>query len=301
MRIKRRSPLPYAIALLCIFGTSLYGQAGRGGRAGPPSTAKASAPIDLTGYWTAVITEDWHMRMQTAPKGDFGVGAPGAVVVPGGGAFGLGSNPSDGGNIPYKTKGGQAAMKWDPAKDESEGNQCKAYGAPGVMRLPTHLHINWQDDNTLQVESDAGTQTRTFHFVPPQPAGQINFQSGAYVPAETVKMDPPPGGQSSWQGYSVAQWTIMGGERSFERGGSLKVITTHLRSGYYWKNGMPYTENAVLTEHYRTLGLPDGSTWIILVQTMDDPEFLTQPFAVNYHFKKLADASKWHPSPCAVR
>ena len=33
---------------------------GRGGRGGPPPTAKASAPIDLTGYWTAVITEDWH-------------------------------------------------------------------------------------------------------------------------------------------------------------------------------------------------------------------------------------------------
>src|SRR5665213_197093 len=226
----RRMPVRCAFVMLCAAGVCLFAQeGGRGGRGGPPPTAKASAPIDLTGYWTAVITEDWHLRMQTAPKGDFGVGAPGAVVLPGGAAYGLGPNPSDGGNIPYKTKGGQAAMKWDPAKDEADGNQCRAYGAPGVMRLPTHLHVTWKDDNTLQLEADAGSQTRELHFVPPPQGGQINFQSGAYIPPEAVKMEPPPGVQASWQGYSVAQWTIMGGGRGYDRSGSLKVTTTHLK------------------------------------------------------------------------
>ena len=28
------------------------------------------------------------------------------------------------------------------------------------MRLPGRLHITWQDDNTLKIETDAGTQTR---------------------------------------------------------------------------------------------------------------------------------------------
>ena len=281
--------------------STLFAQAGRGGRGAAPPTAKASAPIDLTGYWTSVVTEDWHLRMVTAPKGDFGVGAPGAVVLPGGGAFGLGPNPSDGGNIPYKTAGAQAAMKWDSAKDEAEGNQCKAYGAPGIMRLPTHLRIGWQDDNTLKLEADYGTQTRLFHFVPPPQGGQISFQSGAYIPPEVSKMDPPAGVEQSWQGYSVAVWTIMGGGRNYERGGSVKVITTHLKPGYYWKNGMPYTANAVLTEHFRTLKLPDGSEWIVMVQIVDDPEYLTQPFVVNYHFKKLPDGSKWDPAPCSVK
>src|SRR3954468_4090353 len=98
------------------------------GRGQATPTPRAMAPIDLTGYWTAVITEDWHVRMLTAPKGDFGIGAPGAVVIPGrGGAVGLGANPGEDGSIPYKTQGSLAAMKWDPAKDEAEGNQCKAY------------------------------------------------------------------------------------------------------------------------------------------------------------------------------
>ena len=83
--------LPVAAAILWLGAPfETLAQAGRGGRGGPPPTAKASAPIDLTGYWTAVITEDWHVRMLTAPKGDFGIGAPGAVVIPGrGGAVGL--------------------------------------------------------------------------------------------------------------------------------------------------------------------------------------------------------------------
>ena len=41
----------------------MQAQAGRGRGAAPP-TAKALAPIDLTGYWTAVITEDWHVRFK---------------------------------------------------------------------------------------------------------------------------------------------------------------------------------------------------------------------------------------------
>src|ERR671918_3147151 len=124
------------------------------GRAGgPPPTAKAVAPIDLTGYWTAVITEDWHVRMLTAPKGDFGSGPPGVIENPGVGFIGSGPNPSAQGNIPYRAAAAKLALAWDPAKNEAEGNACKAYGAPGIMRQPTHLSISWQDDNTLKVEA----------------------------------------------------------------------------------------------------------------------------------------------------
>src|SRR5579864_3248685 len=97
-----------ALAILGVCCTLLHAQAGRGRRGGPPPTAKASAPIDLTGYWTAVITEDWHVRMLTAPKGDFGTGAAGAVGIPGSRPVGVGANPSMDGDIPYKPKGAQA-------------------------------------------------------------------------------------------------------------------------------------------------------------------------------------------------
>jgi hypothetical protein len=287
-----------AAALACVVGLTTVEAQGRGSA---PATARAMAPIDLTGYWTAVITEDWHVRMLTAPRGDFGVGAPGVIENPGVGLLGVGPNPAARSNIPYNVAGAQAAMKWDPARDEADGNACKAYGAPGIMRQPTHLRINWRDDSTLAIEADAGTQTRLFRFGPPADPGRMDFSNATYFPPQPVRAEQPTGVEPSWQGYSIATWTIVPGSGMVERGGSLKVVTTRLRPGYYWKNGMPYTGNAVLTEHFRLMTLPDKSQWLRLTQIVEDPEYLTQPWVVNYAFKKLPDGSRWNPTPCAAR
>jgi hypothetical protein len=294
-----------AVALVCLGGgvrlqADLSMQA-QGRAAGPPPTAKAIAPIDLTGYWTAVVTEDWHVRMLMPSKGDFGSGVAGTIENPGVGFVGAGPNPSAQGNIPYKTAAAQEALKWDPAKDEAEGNACKAYGAPGMMRLPTHLRITWQDENTLKVEADYGTQLRLFHFGPPTDQGRLDYSNATFFPSQPAKVEPPAGVAPSGQGYSIASWTIMGGSGNFERGGSLKVVTSRLKPGYYWKNGMPYSGNAALTEYFRVMELPDRSQWIRFTQIVDDPDYLTQPWIVNYAFKKLPDGSKWNPTPCSVK
>jgi hypothetical protein len=188
--------------------------------------------------------------------------------------------------IPYNPTGLKALMAWDPAMDEAEGNQCKAYGAPGVMRQPTRLRISWQNDNALKIETDFGTQTRLIHFNP-------SAESGPREP--------------SWQGYSTGSWTVMGGaegvgaQAQFERGGILQVTTTRLRSGYYWRSGAPYTGDAVLTEHFRVMELPDGGEWILLSQRVEDPAYLRTPFVTTYHFRKLRDNSQWNPTSCSVR
>ena len=130
--IDRRS-LAIAIALISLLPGSAGAQA-RGARGGTGS-ARAEAPIDLTGQWVAVISEDWRWRMITPPKGD---------IV----------------SIPLSLRGQQVAEAWDPAKDEAAGEQCKAYGAPGLMRGPIRMRISWQDDTTLKVETDYGIQTR---------------------------------------------------------------------------------------------------------------------------------------------
>ena len=69
-------------------------------------------------------------------------------------------------------------------QDEAAGEQCKAYGAANIMRLPGRLHITWQDANTLRIDTDAGTQTRLFHFAASRPR------------------------EPSLQGLSVAQWEL---------------------------------------------------------------------------------------------
>jgi hypothetical protein len=246
---RRLAPLFFVAVTLSLAPAGLHAQAGRG-----PATAQASAPIDLTGYWVSIVTEDWRYRMVTPAKGDYA-------------------------SVPLNADARKVADAWDPAKDEAAGEQCRSYGAPAVMRVPGRVHITWQDDNTMKVETDAGTQTRLFHFSG-SPAG--------------------PGGD--WQGSSVASWEIIGGGRGGPvRGGSMKVVTTKLKAGYLRKNGVPYSANTVLTEYYDRTNEPNGDTWLVVTTIVDDPMYLNQPFITSTHFKKQADASGWNPTPCTAR
>src|SRR5690606_9906389 len=179
-------------------GESALGAQGRQGGApgGPPPSGRAQAPYDITGYWVALITDDWRYRMLTPPKGNADY-------------------------LPVTPAARKAMASWDPAKDEAAGEACRGYGAGGVMRLPTRLHITWVDDNTLKMEVSAGTQTRTFKFLPPAPPGT----------------PPPPPGPPSWQGTSFARWTMpLSRGRSATPTAQLTVTTNGLRSGYVRKN-----------------------------------------------------------------
>jgi hypothetical protein len=237
-----------------------YGQRGqRGGqRGGPPVTAKAGAAIDLTGYWISVVSEDWQFRMITPPKGTYT-------------------------SVPINAEGRKVADAWDPAKDEASGNQCKAYGAATVMSVPGRFHISWENDNTLRIETDAGTQTRLLHF------------DGA----------PPEAGEPTWQGYSAAKWEYATGQRATtpvqEREGNLKVVTTRLRPGYLRKNGVPYSANAVVNENYQRIKAPNGDEWLIITTIVEDPLYLTSPFITSTNLKKIADSSGWNPTSCSTK
>ena len=139
--------------------------AAQGRQGGAPPTARAAAPIDLTGTWVSVVTEDWRWRMRTPPKGDYA-------------------------SVPLNEAGTKAADAWDPAKDTAAGEQCRGYGAAAVMRMPGRIRISWDNDTTLKIETEAGTQTRLLNFVAPAQRGE-----------------------PSWQGASIANWQFAGGGR----------------------------------------------------------------------------------------
>jgi len=241
-----------ALFLLAVPGRIDAQRGARG--AGPAPTPKASAAIDLTGYWVSVVTEDWKFRMVTPNKGEYG-------------------------GVPLTPEGRRVADTWDPAKDEAAGTQCKSYGAPAIMRVPGRLHVTWESDNTLRIDTDAGTQTRLFHFGAAQ----------------------PPAGEPTWQGYSVAQWQYGGGGRGPTRVGNLKVVTTHIRPGYLRKNGVPYSANAVVTEYYDSHEAPNGDRWLVVTTSVDDPVYVNAPFVTSTNFKKLPDAAGWNPMPCTAK
>jgi hypothetical protein len=311
----RTAPLVVSVAALAL-GIVTLGRthvAAQGGA--QPLTPQAASPIDMTGYWVSVVTEDWRWRMVTPPKGDFA-------------------------SIPLNAEGRRVGDMWDPDKDTAEGNACKSYGAPAIMRVPGRVHITWQDPNTMKVETDAGQQTRLFHF-----------QTG------TEPMQAPAGDQG-WQGYSVATWEYAGGRgpgagggrggpggggpggggpppaagappaggqggaaaaggqagRGGGRGqgggggaafvpmgGDLKVETSHFKAGYLRKNGPPYSANAQLTEYYDRHKEPNGDEWLTVTTIVHDPQYLNTDFITSTHFKKEADAAKWRPQPCVAK
>jgi hypothetical protein len=251
---------------------------GRGQRGAQP--AKAIAPIDLTGYWVSVVSEDWRHRMMTPRKGDYE-------------------------SLPINAEARRVADTWDLTKDNQASLQCKAFGVGGIMRQPGRLHITWQDDNTLKVDFDAGTQSRILNF-------------------DKAKQ---PAGEKTWQGFSIAEWEgpalgrgaptgtaaaplyaggggagLRGGPAppsSILQGGSLKVTTTNFREGYLRKNGVPYSENASITEYFHRLPQhPNGDNWLLVVTIVDDPKYLTQPFYTSTQFKLEPNGSKFSPAPC---
>jgi hypothetical protein len=151
--------------------------------------------------------------------------------------------------------------------------------------VPGRLRISWQDDESLRVETDAGTQTRVLRFAP-----------GAATSAGR-----------SWQGDSVAQWQFPRGSRGRAgaspnppRNGSLKVVTTNLRAGYLRKNGVPYSENATVTEYYSLARLRSDYEVLVVTTVVEDPAFLTQPFIVSSQFRKQRDAAGWDPTSCSA-
>jgi len=226
-------------------------QRGRGAGAGAaPQTPRAAAAVDLTGYWVAVVTEDWRYRMVTPAQGDYQ-------------------------GVPLTPAARKIADSWDPAKEAASGDLCKAYGAPAILRVPGRLHITWQDDTTLKLETDAGQQTRLFHFG--------NWKS--------------PGGPKTLQGDSVAEWE--GGGRG-ATDGSMKVTTTNLKAGFLRKNGVPYSENTSVTEYYEVVAQPDGSPLLMVTISTTDPEYLRTPFVISSQFKKEPNEAKWKPSACSA-
>jgi len=255
-----------ALLLLAGWGSIGFAQGPPQGEPQPPRSARESAQVDLAGYWVPLMTEDWLWRAITPPIGDTT-------------------------SVPLNDAGKEIANAWDLASDEANGEQCRPFGAPGLMRLPLRIHVTWADDDTLSIETDAGQQTRLFNF------------NDAVLPSR----------ERSRQGDSIAEWTravgefdpaamfsLSGAASEREEGppmGSLKVVTRNLRPGYLRKNGLPYSEDAVLTEYYSRVSV-FGNDYLAVLTIVDDPTYLTTNFVTSTHFKHEPDGSNWNPSPC---
>jgi hypothetical protein len=188
------------------------------------------------------------------------------------------------------------------------------------MRQPGRVRVSWQDDQTLKMEFDAGTQTRLMHFdQAAKPPAQRTWQGhsvavwegpgvGRGLPTGDGRADPrvtgggllgrdlPGGGGSGLRGGPPPRQ-----QAQLQRGGNLKVTTTGFREGYLRKNGVPYSEQASITEYIHRLPThPNGDSWMHVVTIVEDPRYLTQPFYTSTHFRLEPDDARFSPTPCAT-
>jgi len=263
-RATRVAPALVALVLGAALSTNAFAQ-GRAAAPPPPANGKAGAPIDITGNWVSLVSDDWVYRMITPAKGDYQY-------------------------VPLNPEGRRVADTWDAARDKAAGEECKGYAAPAIMRLPSRVQISWQDENTLKLDIDNGMQTRLFHF------GQKDAQ-----------------GARSWQGWSYARWEISGNTDrqptfggtntslgAVKRQGSLHVDTSNLRAGYLRKNGVPFSEDAFMTEYYNLIVEEDGNQYLVIQTFVEDSRYLNRHFVRTLQFKREPDASKRTPVACSA-
>jgi hypothetical protein len=249
-----------------------------------PPTPREAAPIDLTGYWVAVVSEDWRHRMATPRKNDYE-------------------------SVPLNAAGRAAADMWDLDADNAAGLQCKPFGIGGLTRQPGRLHITWEDDDTLRVDFDAGTQTRLLEFG----AAAVPDAEKTWQGFSRAEWQRPPGGSNApvraQIGNNTGPVAAGGGGRglrggppppsSITEGGALKATTSGFRAGYLRKNGVPYREDAAITEYFHRLPQQaNGDVWLLVVTIVEDPQYLNEPFYTSTHFKLEPDGAEWHPTPC---
>jgi len=223
-------------------------------------SARASAPVDLTGQWVSLVTDDWRWRMVVPPKGD--------TLY-----------------LPVNDAGKKFAAEWDAARDAAAGEGCRGYGAGGIMHLPGRLRVSWDGDDTLKLETDTGQQTRLFRFDPAAaPSGEPSWQGFSRAVWEV----PGAGGRGA-----------RGAPPGPRAGSSMRVTTTRMRLGYYRRNGVPYGPGATMTEWFTTVSEPDGSTYLVVTKILEDSQYMSGPYVRTVQFKKENSTAGWNPVPCS--
>lgn len=239
-----------SITTVFLFG--LLALTGAQAQSAGENSARDRAPIDLTGQWVSIITEDWRFRMITAEAGDYE-------------------------GIPLSPAGRELADSWNPGA-EQRGRECKAFGVGGLMRMPVRLRLDWQDDNVLRIRTDNGEQTRLLNF------GEAQNDAGA----------------GTLQGIADARWEIsrQGGVNSEVVSGTLKVETRDMREGYLRSNGVPYSDQTTITEHFELLHHGD-TDYLVVITRLDDPVYMTSDVITSTNFKREERGSgNWNPRPC---
>ena len=140
-----------------------------------------------------------------------------------------------------------------------EEYQCRPHGADYALRGLGQVRI-WRDIDP------ASQRVIAFH---------MHFL--AWDSERTIYLDgrphPPADALHTFQGFSTGVW----------EGNMLTVTTTHLKTNYLRRNGLPRSDQATLTEHWTRHG-----EYLTITTVIEDPVFLTEP---------LVRSDNWYLDP----
>jgi hypothetical protein len=187
-------------------------------------------------------------------------------------------------SVPLNDEGRRVADQWEPSQDGA----CEAYGAAALLRMPTRVRIRWDGNERLVVETDAGRQVRNLDFGPSAPAAARSLQG-----LSTARWVTPPRAAGG-PGLAGAGAVIA------RTGGYLEVKTTNLAPGWLRRNGVPYSEDAAVTEYFARFAAPNGDEWLMVTTIVDDPRYLTQRYVTSSHFRREAEGGRWNPRACGA-
>jgi len=155
-------------------------------------------------------------------------------------------------SLPINDATRMRADTWDAERWTMLEHQCFAHPLDYAPRGPSQMRV-WSDVDSL-------TQGITaWHTI-------VSYM----LPERIIYMDgrphPPEWAPHTWQGFSTGEWV----------GDMLKVTTTHLKEGYFRRNGLARSEKATVTEYFIR-----NQNNLTLVTIVEDPVYLTEPVVIS--------------------
>ena len=149
--------------------------------------------------------------------------------------------------IPINDDARLRADTWDADLISVLEHQCIPHSSVYAMRAPSNLKISTIEDPTT-------AQIIAFII------------DGTYTGPRTIWMDgrphPSQFAAHTFSGFSTGVW----------EGDTLRVETTHIKTGYLRRNGIPFSDETTLTEFF---DLHDK--YLTLTSIAEDPVYLTEP------------------------
>ncbi len=233
----------------------------------PPRSGKAAAPVDFTGYWVSVISEDWRWRMVTPIKGDFA-------------------------SVPLNAEGQRVGNHVGPGQRRSRGaglQELRSCRADARSRArPYHLGGRQHSE----------ARGRFRHADPPISLHRQDAREPGGKLAGVLRCELGARAARVWKSPTRFRFSQ---PEAAPKDGLWKWSRLICRRVICARTARLTAPPRRLEEYFDYHKEPNGDEWFTVTTIVNDPVYLSGPFITSSDFKKQRDAAGWDPSPCTAK